>query len=533
MNRDTKLEEDDDFINAPPESSDDEEIKLPAAGPSQDLLSDSDDEPPRGDIRPTQFGKENPPPSSQASKTRKGTRRTNESSEKSSIPATSSRLEGPSSSNGSKRSREEGAPESSSHLVDDYGFSKHNKKTKIRAPGKHSAKLQGYGKSSQKSSQKSLPGSSAPQRDVKATPTRDIKIYGASESPEKKPTPSKSILRIPSSLDSSPNGTPRKPKLRLHSITPDDSPQKSGIKLFDSDGPGLGFEATSPDQQTARLGRSTRSQARAKTNALKSSPGYSPEAFSQKPVFKLPDDIDDLDSQINADGKVIVGSEPGLDNDNEDDTNLLATPKPKEARCPMCHEPVDPELLEKHSDRGRMNIRKQTVFCRLHKRREALDSGTERGYPKIDWSTIESRFASHERFLREILEGSRPSHYASILKEKVESGKDRTLLKTEDSVTPGYYGPKGLHVMTEYIMRRFSSVLRKRAVEDRLISARSYTAYVQAVLVPELAARLVMEDMDVGEGEARDILRDSIEVGELLHEEAGDVIANMSEDENI
>ncbi|RYP05453.1 hypothetical protein DL764_003802 [Monosporascus ibericus] len=498
MNKDTKLEEDDDFINALPESSDDEEIKLPAAGPSQDFLSDSDDEPPRGDIRPTQFGKENPPLSSQASNTRKSTRRINKSSEKSSIPATSSRLEGPCSSNGSKRSREEGAPESSSHLVDNYGFSKHNKKPKIRAPGKHSAKLQGYGKSSQKSSQKSPPGSSAPQRD-----------------------------------DSSPNGTPRKPKFRLHSITSDDSPQKAGIKLFDSDGPGRGFEATSPGQQTARPGRSTRSQARTETNVFKSSPGDSPEAFSQKPVFKLPDDIDDLDSQIDDDGKVIVGSEPGLDNVNEDDTNLLATPKPKEARCPMCHEPVDPELLEKHSDRGRMNIRKQTAFCRLHKRRAALDSGTERGYPKIDWSTIESRLASHERFLREILEGSRPSHYASILKEKVESGKDRTLLKTGDSVTPGYYGPKGLRVMTEYIMRKFSSVLRKRAVEDRLISARSYTAYVQAVLVPELAARLVMEDMDVGEGGARDILRDSIEVGELLHEEAGDVIANMSEDENI
>ncbi|RYP74403.1 hypothetical protein DL771_003070 [Monosporascus sp. 5C6A] len=531
MNRDAKPEEDDDFINAPPESSDDEEIKRPAAGPSQDLLSDSDDEPPRGDIRPTQFGKENLPPSSQASNTRKSTRGINKSSEKRSIPATSFQLEGPSSSNASKRSREEDAPESSSHLVDDYGFSKHKKKSKIRAPGKHSAKLQGYGKSSQKSSQKSPPGFSASQRD--ATPTRGIKIYGASESPEKRPTPSKSTLRIPSPLDSSPNGTPRKPKLRLHSITSDESPRRGGIKLFDSDGPGPGFEATSPDQLTARPGRSTRSQARAKTNVLESSPGDSPEAFSQKPVFKLPDDIDDLDSPIDDDGKVIVGSEPGLDNDNEDDSNILASQKPREARCPMCHEPVDPELLGKHSDRGRMNIRKQTAFCRLHKRRAALDSGTERGYPRIDWSTVESRFASHERFLREILEGSRPSHYASILKKKVESGKDRTLLKTEDSVTPGYYGPKGLHVMTEYIMRRFSTVLRKRAVEDRLISARSYTAYVQAVLVPELAARLVMEDMRVGEGEARDILRDSIEVGELLHEETGDVIANMSEDENI
>lgn len=225
--------------------------------------------------------------------------------------------------------------------------------------------------------------------------------------------------------------------------------------------------------------------------------------------------------------------ESGLHEDSDDDIDILATRAPKEARCPMCRELVDPELLEKHSDRGRMNIRKQTAFCRMHKRRTALNSGNEKGYPKIDWGTIESRLAKHESFMREILEGSRPSHYASLLKEKVESGKNRTLLKTDDSVTPGYYGPKGLRVMTDFIMRRLSSVIRKRAVEDRLISARSYTGYVQAVLMPELAVRLVMEDMDVGEGEARDILRDSIEVGELLHEETGDVVAYESEDENI
>ncbi len=242
--------------------------------------------------------------------------------------------------------------------------------------------------------------------------------------------------------------------------------------------------------------------------------------------------MDDLNDPIDYDDKIIE-LEPGLRDDNDEDVDLLATQVPKEARCPMCHELVDPELLEKHSNNGRMNIRKQTAFCRMHKRRTALNSGTERGYPKIDWSTIETRLTGHESYLREILEGSQPSHYATVLKEKVESGKDRTLLKMEDSVTPGYYGPRGLRVMTDFIMRKLSSVVRKRAVEDRLISARSYTGYVQAVLVPELAVRLVMHDMDIGEEEARDVLRDSIEVGELLYEETGDVVANASEDEDI
>lgn len=315
-------------------------------------------------------------------------------------------------------------------------------------------------------------------------------------------------------------------------MTPNDSPQKGGIKLFDSDEPEFGTGVTSPhNKQTSRLRKSPRPQTHTKMRSY--SPDEEPAAFSQKPVFKLPSDLDDLNGSVNYDGGVFADLEPNSHDGNDDDMDVLATQAPKEARCPMCHDLVDPELLEKHSDRGRMNIRKQTAFCRMHKRRTALNSGTARGYPTIDWSTMESRFTKHEDFLREILEGSRPSHYVSLLKEKVESGKNRTLLKTDDSVTPGYYGPRGLRFMTDFIMRRLSSVIRKRAVEDRLISARSYTGYVQAVLVPELAVRLVVEDMGVGDKEARDILRDSIEVGELLHEETGDVVAHVSEDEDI
>ncbi|KAK7755314.1 hypothetical protein SLS62_002821 [Diatrype stigma] len=366
---------------------------------------------------------------------------------------------------------------------------------------------------------------------VTTPPPRGFKNYDASQSPEQEIGHSKTGLKVPSPSGSSPHNTPRKHSLRQHSMTPSDSPQKGKIKLFDSDGPEFGAGVTSPGhKQTSRPRKPTRSQNHTKMRSY--SPGDEPTTLSQKPVFKLPSDIDDLNGSVNYDSGVFADLEPSL-HDRDDDIDVLATQVPKEARCPMCHDLVDPELLDKHSDRGRMNIRKQTAFCMMHKRRTALNSGTARGYPVIDWSTIEGRFARHENFLREILEGSHQSHYVSLLKEKVESGKNRTLLKTDDSVTPGYYGPKGLRVMTDFIMRRLSSVIRKRAVEDRLISARSYTGYVQAVLVPELAVRLVVEDMGVDDKEARDILRDSIEVGELLHEETGDVVAHVSEDEDI
>ena len=84
--------------------------------------------------------------------------------------------------------------------------------------------------------------------------------------------------------------------------------------------------------------------------------------------------------------------------------------------------------------------------------------------------------------------------------------------------------------MSENIVAEFSTLLRKRAVKDRLVSARGHIAYVQSVLVPELTVQLVMEDMGVDEEEARVIMKESVWVGELLNEEVADVI--MSDDES-
>ena len=48
--------------------------------------------------------------------------------------------------------------------------------------------------------------------------------------------------------------------------------------------------------------------------------------------------------------------------------------------------------------------------------------------------------------------------------------------------------------------------------------------YTQSVLVPELAMRLVKEDMNVSDEIARQIMRDSINIGELLNANPDDVV---------
>ena len=87
--------------------------------------------------------------------------------------------------------------------------------------------------------------------------------------------------------------------------------------------------------------------------------------------------------------------------------------------------------------------------------------------------------------------------------------------------------------MSENIIDSFSSQLRRIAVTDRLVAARGVTGYVQNVLVPELAVRLICEDMGLGAEESRQIMRESISLGDLLNEEVEDVITWKEGDETL
>jgi len=69
----------------------------------------------------------------------------------------------------------------------------------------------------------------------------------------------------------------------------------------------------------------------------------------------------------------------------------------------------------------------------------------------------------------------------------------------------------------EFIIREFSGALRDRIGSDRIITARDVSGYVQMVLAPELATRLVMEDMNKNKEQARDIIAESAYLGDLLH----------------
>jgi len=249
-----------------------------------------------------------------------------------------------------------------------------------------------------------------------------------------------------------------------------------------------------------------------------------PPPFTQ---FKAPI-LGDFDDDLAGTALGLLGEDlenlPPVHADEQDD-DLFAS-LTQRARCPMCNKPVDPADLQEWGD---MNTRQQERFCQFHQKKSAKEDWSLKGYPSIDWDNLGSRISKHYSFIKKVINGA-DSHYRDLLEEKVNAGKDRNLLKMTSNLTPGYYGGRGLRIMSENIMQKFTPQLKTKAVKDRRISSRGATAFVQSVLVPEVAVLLIMEDMNVEVEEARDILEDSAAIGELIHEEIRDVVKKRVED---
>ena len=224
--------------------------------------------------------------------------------------------------------------------------------------------------------------------------------------------------------------------------------------------------------------------------------------------------------------------------------------------CPLCNCPVDEMFLQEFaSSNERMTIRKQAQFCKAHKKRDAEAEWHEKGYPKIDWETFEERLEGYHSAIDAILCGERFSFYRNAFEDSIRSGKNRTLQQTLlsgtafDGFLTGYYGSRGANVMYTFLcsprtfderltanrmgntMSRFASKIRRLAVSDKLISSGGVSGFVQAVLVPELAVMLAMDDMKVDGETAREILKDSIDIGNLLNEEEDETIRDLDEHE--
>jgi hypothetical protein len=127
----------------------------------------------------------------------------------------------------------------------------------------------------------------------------------------------------------------------------------------------------------------------------------------------------------------------------------------KRPRCPICSERIEQEFWDKFQDEinyKRMNLRLQERFCQTHKARTADDVWLDRGYPKIDWSTLKSRLTAHQDHINAILDGDYTSPYYKQHAKVVTDIENRSNTSAVASgrftgLRAGYYGTKGERIM--------------------------------------------------------------------------------------
>lgn len=74
-------------------------------------------------------------------------------------------------------------------------------------------------------------------------------------------------------------------------------------------------------------------------------------------------------------------------------------------------------------------------------------------------------------------------------------------------------------------MDRFAVRIRRMAKDDTLVAKVGVVGYSQSVLVPELATRLIMDDMNVTADVAREIMRDTVDIGHKINPQQDDVVS--------
>ncbi|QPC75762.1 hypothetical protein HYE68_006514 [Fusarium pseudograminearum] len=533
------LEKEPEDVNAPPVPSGDEDesegddkggippvadLRLKPSRVKKDIVSDSDDSEAersnRGNIKRTNF-----PTSSTAKSREKTTKKTRKrGSELSAAEDTEE-----TSSSSSKRRRVASGPanDSANHFIDARGFTK-SSRSKVRygssrnGKGSQASRASQASPSSQESQTNKGKGIGSDRKTLAkqdeddgldSSPIKDkptFKLVSRESLSPKKSESKKRKLAVPVDDLGSPEKGVKTPMILPSRENSCSSQDKKGGSSSASQG------STSAGKGVFQIPAVIRNK-KSKRKMRPPSPEYKPATFIN------PVDID-FDFDLEGGNADSVSSPVLSDLDQLSDTESNEIPPEDEkvseermAKCPWCGDAVLEQALKDYSKGKRLSVQMQTRFCAKHKKETAMDTWRERGYPHIDWDRLEKRLDDHQQYLARIVDG-KESHYRNIHAEKVQTGQARSL-KKEGDLNPGYYGPRGCKIMCDYLVDEFGRSLKDKATKDRVIAGRGSAAFIQSVLVAELAVQLIMEDMNVNAREAREIMEESKTLGELLHEE--------------
>ncbi|KAI4685502.1 uncharacterized protein J4E84_006230 [Alternaria hordeiaustralica] len=220
------------------------------------------------------------------------------------------------------------------------------------------------------------------------------------------------------------------------------------------------------------------------------------------------------------------------------------------SRCTLCSEPVEQEEYWNFWKGKDKTVKNKSAFCHAHKKKSAQEEYTQKGYPDIDWKALPRRIRRSKATLLQILYNDRSSIHrdryeplaltgkaAAVPSRRTDLAEDvqeelESYALDEKAAYPGYYGPHGRRVITESVMDTLKVEMKN--CKDRVVQASGIAAFVQAVMVPEAAILLIMDDCSVGREEADEIREKTYDMGLLLNEEIEDVLERQddSDDEN-
>ncbi|KAF1836671.1 hypothetical protein BDW02DRAFT_566764 [Decorospora gaudefroyi] len=222
------------------------------------------------------------------------------------------------------------------------------------------------------------------------------------------------------------------------------------------------------------------------------------------------------------------------------------------SRCTLCAKPVAPDDYWDFWKGKKPTAKNLMAFCTLHKKLSAQKAYTQAGYPDINWTTLPTRIHKHKTHLTQILNNDRPSGHRARYEPLALTGKAAAVpsrrtdlsptkqaelnasyaLNDDRAAYPGYYGPHGRRLIAEIVIQLLNSDIKH--CTDPAVQASGIAAFAQAVLVPETALLLIMEDCGVDIEQAEGIRQQTFEMGVLVHEEVEDELerGEDSEDEN-
>jgi hypothetical protein len=231
------------------------------------------------------------------------------------------------------------------------------------------------------------------------------------------------------------------------------------------------------------------------------------------------------------------GQEEALDH-LDDYLGQLPEEEEEGTRCPICKASVDKTEYWDYWTGKKNTIRHQNSFCRAHKTRSARHEYRSEGYPDIDWDALPDRILKlpseyRTRYEPIALTGkaaavpSRRKDLPEHVQEELES-----YALDDQSTYPGYYGPHGRRIITENVMKILKNEIKN--CTDAVVQGSGPATFVQAVLVPEAAIFLIMEDNMVDREGAEEIREKTYDMGMLLNEEIEDHVEvyDRSDEEN-